>query len=657
MPEARSDVTIRTAGRDLVVIDTALADWPLLVAAAPDGAEILLVGPDEDGLARLAEWIADRPGYDALHVLAHGAPGLARLGSARIAWATLQHHRASLAAIGRASRPGGQVLLYGCSIAGSPQGVALVDALAGILEVPVAASVDDTGGDGNWVLEYATSPFVPRSLEAPAYPHVLAEIVGNSYTATTATGEIIIAGGGGGGGGGQGSFTNAGTGGDGGGGASTVTGSTGDDLIFGDGAGGGGGAYHTHSTSLRTPGGAGGGGDDVLRGGDGNDIIFGDGFGGGYSQVSVEDTLSGGYTTAAGSGGFRGGGGGGGKAGQNGSGVSFNGGNGGDAWQAGGGGGGGAFTNDPTWNLTAGNGGGGWFLGTAGNAADGGAGGGGLGTATPGSGGADGFPDPGYGGGGGGGGAGLGSAGHGGTGGTANVDGSATDGADGDGNIHVFTDPTETAFAIAFILSTGVDTILGVFSGNDFAATGAGADVIDGGGGSDELVGMGGIDTFFFDLEDAGAADLDRIWDFSGDKLHLTVGDVGIDETARDQYIADQQADGADRSILFTDEAGKQVTILVKNIARDLTADDFVLQNPLPPPPPPPACQASPPLPPLKLTPLPFCPALPPPPPPPRKPPEPAAARWQSPTLGRGGWLCPAGRGAIPRRRGGRPGE
>ena len=109
---------------------------------------------------------------------------------------------------------------------------------------------------------------------------------------------------------------------------------------------------------------------------------------------------------------------------------------------------------------------------------------------------------------------------------------------------------------------------------------GNGADTIDGGGGSDHLFGLGGNDTFVFEIKDAGAADTDTVWDFNlnaeTDQLKLTINGDAINTTIRDGLISAQTSSGGDRTIVFADGAGHQVTITVKNLGRDLAAGDFI---------------------------------------------------------------------------------
>ncbi|MBN2626143.1 MAG: hypothetical protein JXA95_05705, partial [Spirochaetales bacterium] len=110
---------------------------------------------------------------------------------------------------------------------------------------------------------------------------------------------------------------------------------------------------------------------------------------------------------------------------------------------------------------------------------------------------------------------------------------------------------------------------------------GSGADILDGGAGSDDLFGMGGNDSFVFELNDAGASDTDTVWDFDlvaeTDLLDLRIGGVTISTSERDALIAGQTTSGNDRQIVFTDSVSSTVTIVIKNLGRDLTSADFAV--------------------------------------------------------------------------------
>jgi hypothetical protein len=402
----------------------------------------------------------------------------------------------------------------------------------------------------------------------------------DSYTGAFASGEFIVgdgSGGGGGGGGGD-NATDGGAGGSAAGALSdsdTLTGYIGDDVIFGDGSGGGNGVKSGAGASL---GGAGGGGNDVISGGAGHDIIFGDGFGG--------ETLNSGAVAASpgGRGGLGGGGGGGGAAGSSAQGV--NGGDGGLAGVGGGGGGGGGYFS----GSVVGQGGIGGaepglgYDGDAGNTYTGGEGGFARDSTNGGAvfTGSNGLPT------GGGGGGGFGGA-TGGKGGDATTPGEA--GYPGNTSIHTIPDlahpdPVPDAATVAAIrtyLNTtiGLNNIYSTFAGDNWAAFGTGADTIDGGPGSDHLFGMGGNDTFVFDRNDAGSADVDVVWDFKknadADKLLFKIAGVqafqSVAQSLVDNAVRGNWTDatdswvnsgsGADLRLTFTDGASHSVSVVL----------------------------------------------------------------------------------------------
>ena len=392
-------------------------------------------------------------------------------------------------------------------------------------------------------------------------------------TFTTVMGGYYIAGDGSGGGGAGDywyEYNKLALGGHGAGDNDTIVGTPYNDVIFGDGSGGGGGG----SKHRLAAGGNSGSGSDNIDGGAGNDIIFGDGFKGNDNHGTTN-------WEHGGIGGFGGGGGGGGSYSPNG-----NGGNGG--LLAGGGGGqsdkvfgislyggvsgginskpagGVAHISDNKWG---GNSampsivGAGYFNeqskgGTGSNSfgAGGGAGFGGLNsinqvitTSTSPwtyqycSGG-------------------LPQGGNGGTGSTNKV---IYD--DSSGNLYSYVSGQLTS-----IFGSTPGTLNGV---------GTGADIIDGGAGNDHLFGLGGNDIFVFEITDAGASDVDVIWDFNrlgeGDKIRLTNNNNIISNTDINSIIASQVANGNNRTIIFNDWGGKQVSIEVKNIGRNFVVGDF----------------------------------------------------------------------------------
>ncbi len=145
----------------VVFIDGALENSDSLAKSIASALEVHLLDATSDGLAQVAAILTGRNDLAALHFISHGAPGILALGSTRLDLASLDEHAASLAAIGAALAPGGDLLLYGCDIAAGSEGTAFVRALAASTGADVAASSDLTGtmiDGGNWRLEVDTGP-------------------------------------------------------------------------------------------------------------------------------------------------------------------------------------------------------------------------------------------------------------------------------------------------------------------------------------------------------------------------------------------------------------------------------------------------------------------------------------------------------------------
>jgi hypothetical protein len=155
------------AGPGIVFVSDRLADLPSLLAALPAGLEVVVLDGSADGLAQMAAALQGRSGLAAIHVLSHGSAGQVQLGSLWLDSAGVAARADELSTIGSALRPGGDLLLYGCSVAAGDGGAALLHELARATGADVAASDDLTGSaalGGDWVLERHTG-----AIEAPLF--------------------------------------------------------------------------------------------------------------------------------------------------------------------------------------------------------------------------------------------------------------------------------------------------------------------------------------------------------------------------------------------------------------------------------------------------------------------------------------------------------
>nr|UKE83397.1 DUF4347 domain-containing protein [Pectobacterium sp. PL152] len=167
--------------KEVAFVDTSVKDYETLVSGIKPGVEVVLIDGSRDGLQQMADWAATHTGYDAIHIFSHGSEGKVNLGTQVLTESSLKSSevQAQLAALGAALTTEGDLLLYGCDIAGGAQGDAFLANLAQATGADVAASVDVTGSSavgGDWVLEKNTGDIDTEAMVIGAYSGALTTI-------------------------------------------------------------------------------------------------------------------------------------------------------------------------------------------------------------------------------------------------------------------------------------------------------------------------------------------------------------------------------------------------------------------------------------------------------------------------------------------------
>ncbi|MBR9886752.1 MAG: DUF4347 domain-containing protein, partial [Oceanospirillales bacterium] len=147
----------------VIFVDTGIKDSEALIQQALASSsldisryEVVYLDSQSDGVEQISQWLKKYEGLDAIHLLSHGSAGQINLGNAVLDQASLEQYRSELSAWGDALSEQGDILIYGCSVAGLPEGDSLVQALADMTGADVAASEDVTGAEafgGDWDLE------------------------------------------------------------------------------------------------------------------------------------------------------------------------------------------------------------------------------------------------------------------------------------------------------------------------------------------------------------------------------------------------------------------------------------------------------------------------------------------------------------------------
>ncbi|PMS32180.1 uncharacterized protein DUF4347 [Trinickia symbiotica] len=152
-----TDTPARATDAQVVFINSNVTDYQTLVAGLPQGTQVVILDSTKDGLTQIDQYLQQHPGVGAIHLVSHGADGNVQIGSTWLNQLDLSAHTAQLAQIGAAMKPGGDFLIYSCDVAENADGKALVQQIASITGLNVAASTDATGAaalGGDWVLEY-----------------------------------------------------------------------------------------------------------------------------------------------------------------------------------------------------------------------------------------------------------------------------------------------------------------------------------------------------------------------------------------------------------------------------------------------------------------------------------------------------------------------
>ncbi len=187
---------LRDGRTEVVFIDAALANLQTLIDGIPAGVEIRLIDARQDGFAQMALWADTHSGYDAIHVLSHGAEARKQLGSAVLTADNLNDYAPLLERIGDSLTEGGDLLLYGCNVGSGNHGQSFVHDIARITRADVAASDDATGavekgGDGELEVKSGRINVVPLDL-SEGYDAILALPDGLlDVTPTTTPGNFI----------------------------------------------------------------------------------------------------------------------------------------------------------------------------------------------------------------------------------------------------------------------------------------------------------------------------------------------------------------------------------------------------------------------------------------------------------------------------------
>lgn len=165
---------------ELVFVDPIVSDLGTILRNLRPEVEAIVLDAQRPAARQMALALEGRDDLDAVHIIAHGAPGRVSFAAGEWSAQTLDDDALDLAAIGRALGAGGELLLWSCNAGAGAAGTNFVEALSGAAGVPVAAADDLVGSPvlgGRWNLTGDTAARPPLTTEGiMGYAAVLAAI-------------------------------------------------------------------------------------------------------------------------------------------------------------------------------------------------------------------------------------------------------------------------------------------------------------------------------------------------------------------------------------------------------------------------------------------------------------------------------------------------
>lgn len=175
--------------REVAFVDKSVAGYEDIAAGLAGQFDVYFIEAGEDGLSQIVDTLQGMEQVDAIHIFSHGSEGELHLGGMTLDAGNLDAYQGQLEKLGDYISVDGDLLLYGCDLAGTSAGKDFIDRLADMTGADVAASTDLTGAaqrGGDWDLEYTTGDAVVRD--------TIAARLSDSFAGTLQTGWTDVTG-------------------------------------------------------------------------------------------------------------------------------------------------------------------------------------------------------------------------------------------------------------------------------------------------------------------------------------------------------------------------------------------------------------------------------------------------------------------------------
>ncbi len=149
---------------EILFVDPGVSDLDTILGNLRPEVQAIVLDARWPATRQIAAALAGQEGLDAVHIVAHGAPGRVKFSAGEWSAATLKEAADDFAAIGRALAPDGELRLWSCKTASGDAGEAFIEALSEAVGAEVCASTSLVGAaalGGAWELSARASASMP----------------------------------------------------------------------------------------------------------------------------------------------------------------------------------------------------------------------------------------------------------------------------------------------------------------------------------------------------------------------------------------------------------------------------------------------------------------------------------------------------------------
>ena len=149
---------------EILFVDPVVSDLETILGNLRSEVHAILLNARSPVTRQIATALEEYRGLDAIHVIAHGAPGRVSFAGGEWSAGTLKEAACDFAAIGRALAADGELRLWSCETALGDAGEAFVEALSEAIGADVRASTSMIGAaalGGTWEMSARASASMP----------------------------------------------------------------------------------------------------------------------------------------------------------------------------------------------------------------------------------------------------------------------------------------------------------------------------------------------------------------------------------------------------------------------------------------------------------------------------------------------------------------